>query len=380
MVCSRCGKPLPANTSFCVTCNAPAIAPLKTAGLERFEHRPAHAAASGSLEYAGFWLRVLAYAIDSIVIGVAGTIASGIVGGVARVLSTAGAGGEGAAMLLGALAALVTYWLYFALMESSGRQASLGKMALGLTVTDADGARIGFGRATGRYFGKIVSAIPLGIGFLLAGFTGRKQALHDMMAGTLVVRRGKSGVAVIVGVVVAVAFVGIAIVGMLAAIAIPNFLRYQLRAKSSEAPAAMAALWARELAHQQETGRFVPLQLPASGDPGPTKTAWSGEDLAAARALGWTVEGATYFTYRVAVARTADGREAFSICAESDLDGDGTHAAYVLWQPTVNEAGNPDAAPPVPPCAHDPAVERSPAFEPGDPIGKPVRISPADVF
>lgn len=73
-------------------------------------------------------------------------------------------------------------------MESSAKQATLGKMALGIVVTDLEGARIGFGRATGRYFAKILSGLILGIGFLMAAFTERKQGLHDIIAGTLVVK------------------------------------------------------------------------------------------------------------------------------------------------------------------------------------------------
>ena len=82
----------------------------------------------------------------------------------------------------------VAQWLYFALMESSSKQATLGKMALGIRVTDVNGNRIGFGRATGRHFAKILSGLILGIGFLMAAFTEKKQALHDMIAGTLVVK------------------------------------------------------------------------------------------------------------------------------------------------------------------------------------------------
>ena len=79
-------------------------------------------------------------------------------------------------------------WLYYASMESSSAQATLGKMAVGVKVTDDSGARIGSGCATGRYFGKIVSALILLVGYMMAGWTEKKQVLHDMMAGTLVVK------------------------------------------------------------------------------------------------------------------------------------------------------------------------------------------------
>jgi uncharacterized RDD family membrane protein YckC len=73
-------------------------------------------------------------------------------------------------------------------MESSSKQATLGKMALALKVTDLQGRRISFARATGRHFAKIISGMILLIGYIMAGFTERKQALHDMIAGTLVIR------------------------------------------------------------------------------------------------------------------------------------------------------------------------------------------------
>jgi uncharacterized RDD family membrane protein YckC len=74
-------------------------------------------------------------------------------------------------------------------MESSKNQGTLGKMALGLRVTDMDGRRISFGRATGRYFAKWLSTITLLIGYIMAAFTPKKQAMHDMIAGTLVLAR-----------------------------------------------------------------------------------------------------------------------------------------------------------------------------------------------
>jgi uncharacterized RDD family membrane protein YckC len=91
------------------------------------------------------------------------------------------------AYLSAILLIVIGQWLYYALMESSGRQATLGKLALGIVVTDLNGNKITFGRATGRYFGKILSGMIFAIGYIMAGFTERKQALHDIMAGCLVV-------------------------------------------------------------------------------------------------------------------------------------------------------------------------------------------------
>ena len=77
-------------------------------------------------------------------------------------------------------------WLYEAFMLSSSYQATLGKMIFGMKVTDLQGNRISFARATGRHFAKIVSGMILLIGFIMVGLTERKQGLHDLLAGTLV--------------------------------------------------------------------------------------------------------------------------------------------------------------------------------------------------
>lgn len=87
------------------------------------------------------------------------------------------------------LFSLVIMWIYYSAFESSKKQATLGKMAVGIEITDLHGNRIGFGKASGRYFGKIISAMIIGIGYLMAAFTKRKQGLHDMMAGCLVIRQ-----------------------------------------------------------------------------------------------------------------------------------------------------------------------------------------------
>ena len=91
---------------------------------------------------------------------------------------------------IGAILTVGMSWLYFALLESSARGATLGKMALSMRVTDLEGRRISFMRATGRYFAKYLSGMILAIGYIMAAFTAKKQALHDMLAGTLVAKAG----------------------------------------------------------------------------------------------------------------------------------------------------------------------------------------------
>lgn len=158
-------------------------------------------------DYAGFWWRFLAYIIDSIILGIAGVMINFMLGAAGirqmetdpREIERVMSGGEWSfpeiygvtwtEFTITQAVSVLLGWLYFALMESSSRQGTLGKMALGITVTDLEGRRISFARATGRHFAKIISALTLLIGYIMAGFTERKQALHDMIAGTLVLKR-----------------------------------------------------------------------------------------------------------------------------------------------------------------------------------------------
>jgi uncharacterized RDD family membrane protein YckC len=82
---------------------------------------------------------------------------------------------------------LVLFGIYYAAFHASSRQATLGKMAVGIKVVRTDGTRISLARGVGRFFATILSTLIIGIGFLMAGFTERKQALHDMICDTLVV-------------------------------------------------------------------------------------------------------------------------------------------------------------------------------------------------
>jgi uncharacterized RDD family membrane protein YckC len=134
------------------------------------------------VRYGGFWIRVVAYIIDAILLSFAGG-AIGYATGM-NMFNTDYAHYNPTANLV----SLVIGWLYFALLESSERGATVGKMAVGLRVVTDEGQRLTFLHATGRYFAKFVSAIILGIGFLMVGWTDRKRGLHDMIAGTLVIK------------------------------------------------------------------------------------------------------------------------------------------------------------------------------------------------
>ncbi len=159
MFCPHCSKPNAEGASYCANCGRELPDPAQQA-----------TTISGSInvapvQYAGFWRRVLASLIDGILLSlVTGTF-------------TWTVDFDDFKITYGL--AVVVQWLYFALLESSNRQATLGKIALGLVVTDENYRRLSFPRATARFFGKFLSAIILGIGFMMAAFTEKKQALHD---------------------------------------------------------------------------------------------------------------------------------------------------------------------------------------------------------
>jgi uncharacterized RDD family membrane protein YckC len=141
--------------------------------------------AASEIIYAGFWMRVAASLIDGFVLMFAGFIVGGLVGVVYGLLEGSSDGADGVGVVVG----IFIRWFYFARMESSVYQATLGKMALGLKVTDVDGAPLSFSRATGRHVAKLASTLTLGAGYLMVAFTERKQGLHDIIASCLVVRR-----------------------------------------------------------------------------------------------------------------------------------------------------------------------------------------------
>lgn len=129
--------------------------------------------------FAGFWNRAAAFIIDLIILFC--LAATSVYG-----LHSKGPFND---IVLG----LIVPWAYFSLLESSNNRATLGKMALGIMVTTLNGRRISFAKATLRFFAKWLSMLTLFAGFILVRFTKKKQALHDIIAATLVVMKHGSG-------------------------------------------------------------------------------------------------------------------------------------------------------------------------------------------
>jgi uncharacterized RDD family membrane protein YckC len=214
--CSKCGGVMADGAVFCSNCGqafavaaAMARAPMMSSSVAApivggVTAAPPYGgyATVPRVEYAGFWVRFLAFLIDSAVMGIGFVLIlipliflTGLGAIIGEIHPNEDMNDIGIFMLFGLLflaatVSLLWTWLYHALMESSEWQSTVGKRLLGLVVTDMAGQRVSFGRATGRHFAKIVTnMVPAFIGYIMAGFTERKQALHDMLAGCLVLRR-----------------------------------------------------------------------------------------------------------------------------------------------------------------------------------------------
>ncbi len=202
--CNKCGAQNAAGAQFCNRCGAattaaPGVVPTAASSSSNPASYSAPApsyqavAPVAGVGYGGFWIRVVAAIIDSILLRVVvapiGMIFGGLglAGGMMTGMPHIGFGllGHGVTIVF----LIFGSWLYEAFMESSQYQATLGKMIFGMKVTDLNGNRISFERATGRHFAKWLSGMLLCIGFIMVGLTERKQGLHDLLAGTLV-RRG----------------------------------------------------------------------------------------------------------------------------------------------------------------------------------------------
>jgi uncharacterized RDD family membrane protein YckC len=212
MFCSKCGTNLAPGSAFCQVCGTaaptsaamPAIPPAgsPTATPVAAAAVSPHWLPPATRAFAGFWLRVVACLIDGVLLGaVLGAIfiPMFLLGGVGAALQSmarrdhqpdpAAIFAFASSLALFAGASVLAGWLYYAYFESSEWQGTVGKKVMNLVVTDLEGNRLTFGRASGRYFARFITKlIPLGIGFILAGITEKKQALHDMIASCLVLR------------------------------------------------------------------------------------------------------------------------------------------------------------------------------------------------
>jgi len=211
--CNKCGAQNSAGAQFCNRCGAstsptpsavstaasqpsasPNFASSNTASSPYAGSATAYQAVApiAGVGYGGFWIRVVAAIIDAIILRVVVAPVGMIFGGLGMAGMMSGIPHRGLRFLGGGITIILLIfgsWLYEAFMESSSYQATLGKMIFGMKVTDLNGNRISFERATGRHFAKWLSTMIFGIGYIMVGFTEGKQGLHDLLAGTLV-RRG----------------------------------------------------------------------------------------------------------------------------------------------------------------------------------------------
>ena len=217
MYCRKCGALNSDDGNYCVKCGGPLLdsaEPSKPSGKDAsggssnvppapntIKSPPPPAVPPGHTRlapppavrpyYAGFWKRFAAYIIDEIILFFIGIMMMVVVAAIVGVpMGLSGVDEDIIApmiMIYLGITEFLLNWLYHTVLESSGRQATLGKMAMGIVVADMDGRRISFGRANGRFWSKILSGMFFMIGYIIAGFTERKQALHDLIAATLVV-------------------------------------------------------------------------------------------------------------------------------------------------------------------------------------------------
>ena len=245
MKCSSCGAPNANNAKFCTNCGTTLVAhqqtPYQAPGAQSFNENLASA-----YVYAGFWKRFFAHFLDGIIFTLFLWLLFFILAATGMAFSRGTDFSSESAMP--SLLAILAWWMYFALQESSSKQATYGKRALGIKVTDMNGQALSFAHAAGRQLAGAVSYITFTIGYLMAAFTGRKQALHDMIAGCVVVNKhygdrqiqaanlspppGMS-IGAIIGVVFLVLFIPVG--GIIAAIALPAYHDYTIRANVSEA-------------------------------------------------------------------------------------------------------------------------------------------------
>ncbi len=198
MYCNQCGKEITDTDRFCNACGA-ALSGSASTDVSRpisNNNSPLPPASNKSLSddfvYGGFWWRFLAYLIDAIILSIGYWLVALVFGFNGWLFWGADYKYWAAAgvtiVVIYTVLTFIAPWLYYALMESSKFQGTIGKWALKMRVADEEGKQITFARATGRYFAKILSSLTLGIGYIMVAFTERKQGLHDILARTIILK------------------------------------------------------------------------------------------------------------------------------------------------------------------------------------------------
>ncbi|MET1255232.1 RDD family protein [Aliikangiella maris] len=247
--CPSCGTANQSGAKFCLNCGNTLTN--STQSPYQSPHSQQSPPMISEFLYAGFWKRLLAYIVDAIIIYLV-IIGLSIAFGLSNLSNNLMVEQNPASSITNGFIFLVAFyfiwWMYFAVQEGSAAQATLGKRLLGIKVADMQGMPLSFAHAAGRQLAGVVSSITFSIGYLMAAFTGRKQALHDIIASAVVVNRrfAPQQIALVNqsppagmslgGVIAVVCLVLIIPVGgIVAAIAIPAYQDYVTRAQLSAA-------------------------------------------------------------------------------------------------------------------------------------------------
>lgn len=258
MLCAKCGTSNPDGAGSCRSCQQPFDASSNTT------------AAVFDAGYAGFWRRYAAVFLDGLVVSlmlVPVAFVAGLAGGML------GLGQSVAFAVALDMLFFVAYAAYCVFMESGERGATFGKRWVKIRVVDMNGNRISAGRALGRFVGHLLSYATVYLGFLIQPFTARKQALHDMVSGTVMVKTEKeAGPALVVVIVVASLVLVVAAAGVMAAVAIPAYQDYVIKAKTNVAVGIGHAATQAVQDYYVQTGKVpgsiaeTQVQLPPSPD------------------------------------------------------------------------------------------------------------------
>lgn len=197
------------------------------------------APATVPLKYAGFWIRWIAAMVDGLVLGAGGFLAGFLVelvisGAIERVNN-----------LVGQFISILISWIYYVWMTNS-TQSTLGKMMVGLKVQSVDGQKLSFGKVVLREtIGKLISGIILGIGYIMAAFTEKKQGLHDFMAKSIVIYADptkKHTTGLVIGIIIAALLPALAILGILSSVVLVSLNSTRIKGFDARIRADLASL------------------------------------------------------------------------------------------------------------------------------------------